>query len=420
MNPNLNCTPKVRHFWGAVHGSSDGILDNYGNIVSNVYKPLNKDNITVEQLRKQSNLVFELYEKNLFVFDFSNMAVKGKDVLISNVVASLTTDFNDGQFGGSYGKQLDNIGKVNTQSTFYIINLPNKLDGVSGIDFSNAEIYVNGTKLKGALGGYEYSPADTETGTEEYFECYISAGVVEVDFYSKEKLLDRSLSLDNDKEKFEITIKNINFDNATGLSKIKVTDSTQSNLPTITSVTNDDILNTVYSWNENKTIYAYVQTGTENNSNKIIVEFNPFGGLDTAPKVSIKKGSDIKEIDIMAQIQKGLADANSLQDFSDVQDEFNSYRYISWTEDGYEIKVEFNQVEIGIQSLWTIRITSQLDTTYSDWLEFISVLNFMVWPTLNNAQRWRTWRRTWKITQIKASQTEKIKILRCKSKKFCQ
>ena len=130
-----------------------------------------------------------------------------------------------------------------------------------------------------------------------------------------------------------------------------------------------------------------MQTGTENNSNKIIVEFNPFGGLDTAPKVSIKKGSDIKEIDIMAQIQKGLADANSLQDFSDVQDEFNSYRYISWTEDGYEIKVEFNQVEIGIQSLSTIRITSQLDTTYSDWLEFISVLNFMVWPTLNNAQR---------------------------------
>ena len=65
-----------------------------------------------------------------------------------------------------------------------------------------------------------------------------------------------------------------------------------------------------------------------------------------------------------------MADANSLQDFSDEQDEFNSYRYISWTENGYEIKVEFYQVEIGIQSLSTIRITSQLDTTYSDWLEF--------------------------------------------------
>lgn len=394
MNPNLNCTPKVRHFWGAVHGSSDGILDNYGNIVSNVYKPLNKDNITVEQLRKQSNFVFELYEKNLFVFNFSNMNVKEKNILINHsdgknicsIDASLSSDYSDGYFG-SPGISLGEIGGVDEKSTFYIINLPNKIEGVSGIDFSNAEIYINGTKLEGALGGYKYVPANTETGVEEYFECYINAGVVEIDFYSKERLLDRSLSLDNDKEKFEITIKNINFDNATGLSKIKVTDSTQSNLPTITSVTNDDILNTVYSWNENKTIYAYVQTGTENNSNKIIVEFNPFGGLDTAPKASIKKGSDIKEIDIMAQIQKGLADANSLQDFSDVQDEFNSYRYISWTEDGYEIKVEFNQVEIGIQSLSTIRITSQLDTTYSDWLEFISVLNFMVWPTLNNAQR---------------------------------
>ena len=47
-----------------------------------------------------------------------------------------------------------------------------------------------------------------------------------------------------------------------------------------------------------------------------------------------------------------------------------NHRHIRWSEDGYEIKVEFNQVEIGIQSLWTIRITSQLDTTYSDWLEF--------------------------------------------------
>lgn len=372
MNPNLNCTPKVRHFWGAVHGSSDGILDNYVNIVSNVYKPINKDNITVEELRRQSNLVFELYEKNLFVFDFSNMAVKGKDVLISNVDAVLTTDFNDGQFGDSYGKQLTNIGKVDTKSTFYIVNLPNKIEGVSGIDFSKAEIYVNGTKLEGDLGGYTYVPAKTETGTEEYFECYIDAGVVEVDFYSKEKLLNNDLMLDNEREKFEITIQNINFDNATGLSKIKVTDSTQSNLPSISSGTYDDtFLNTVYSWNEGNTVYAYVQTGDNNYPNKILVSFIPFGGLDITktPKVSIKKGRDLKEIDIMAQIQKGLADANSLQDFSDELDEIINHRYISWSEDGYEIQVSFYQPEINIQYLSTINIQLQLDGTYTDWLE---------------------------------------------------
>lgn len=369
MNPNLNCTPKVRHFWGAVHGSSDGILDNYGNIVSNVYKPINKDNITVEELRKQSNLVFELYEKNLFVFDFSNMAVKGKDVLISNVDAVLTTDFNDGQFGDSYGKQLTNIGKVDTKSTFYIVNLPNKIEGVSGIDFSKAEIYINGTKLEGALGGYDYVPAKTETGTEEYFECYINAGVVEVDFYTKERLLDNDLSLDNDKEKFVITIKNINFDSAEGLSKIKVTDNTQSNLPFITSGTYDDtFLNTVYSWNEGNTVYAYVQTGNDENPNKILVDFNPSGWLTKTPKVSIKKGGDIiKEIDIMAQINKGLGDPTSLQDFIDVSDGYN--RHISWSEDGYEIKVSFYQSEINIQYLSTIKIQLQLDGTYTDWLE---------------------------------------------------
>ena len=238
------------------------------------------------------------------------MNVKEKNILINHsdgknicsIDASLSSDYSDGYFG-SYGTSLDEIGGVDEKSTFYIVNLPNKLDGVSGIDFSSAEIYVNGTKLEGALGGYKYVPANTETGVEEYFECYIKAGVVEIDFYSKERLLDRSLSLDNDKEKFEITIQNINFDKATGLSKIKVTDSTQSNLPSISSETYYDVsLNTVYSWNENKTIYAYVQTGDVTNSNKIAVEFNPFGGLDTTPKVSIKKGSDLKEIDIMALV----------------------------------------------------------------------------------------------------------------------
>ena len=359
------------------YGSYEGISGNSYKIVEDAYIPLNKDNITVEQLRKQSNYVFELYEKNLFVFDFSDMEVKEKNIFINysdgknicSIDASLSSDYSDGHFD-SDGNQLADISKVDTKSTFYIINLPNKLDGVSGIDFSSAEIYVNGTKLEGALGGYKYVPANTETRVEEYFECYINAGVVEVDFYSKEKLLNNDLTLNNDREEFGITIQNINFDNAKGLSKIKVTDSTQSNLPSISAETYyDTSLNTVYSWNEGNTVYTYVQTGDVTNSNKVAVDFIPFGGLDTTPKVSIKKGSDLKEIDIMAQIQKGLADADSLQDFSDVSDDTN-HRHISWSENGYEIKVEFYQGEIGIRSLWTIRITSQLDTTYPDWLEF--------------------------------------------------
>ena len=362
------------------YGSYEGISGNSYKIVEDAYKPINQENTTVEQLRKQSNYVFELYEKNLFVFDFSDMKVKEKNILINHsdgknicsIDASLSSDYGGGHFG-SYGNQLDNIGKVDTKSTFYIVNLPNK-EGVSGIDFSNAEIYINGTKLEreGELGGYEYFPANTETGTEEYFECYINADVVEVDFYSKERLLDDALSLNNDKEKFEITIKNINFDNAVGLSKIKVIDSTQSNLPSISSGTNNDtFLNTVYSWNEGNTVYAYVRTGDNNHPNKILVSFIPFGGLDITktPKVSIKKGSDLKEIDIMAQIQKGLADANSLQDFSDELDEIINHRYISWSEDGYKIQVSFYQPEINIQYLSTINIQLQLDGTYTDWLE---------------------------------------------------
>ena len=358
------------------YNSYDGILTNYGKDVEDVYKPLNKDNITVEQLRKQSNYVFELYEKNLFVFNFSNMNAKEKNILINyidgknicSIDAILFSDYGDGYLG-SYGTSLEEIGGVDEKSTFYIINLPNKLEGVSGIDFSNAEIYINGTKLEGALGGYKYVPANTEPGVEEYFECYINAGVVEVDFYTKERLLDNDLSLDNDKEKFVITIKNINFDSAEGLSKIKVTDNTQSNLPFITSGTYDDtFLNTVYSWNEGNTVYAYVQTGNDENPNKILVDFNPSGWLTKAPKVSIKKGGDIiKVIDIMAQINKGLGDPTSLQDFIDVSDGYN--RHISWSEDGYEIKVSFYQSEINIQYLSTIKIQLQLDGTYTDWLE---------------------------------------------------
>ena len=344
------------------YNSYDGILTNYGKDVEDVYKPLNKDNITVEQLRKQSNYVFELYEKNLFVFDFSNMKVKEKNILINysdgknicSIDASLSSVYTDGYFD-SYKSSLEKIGGVDEKSTFYITNLPNKIIGVSGIGFSNAEILINGTKLEGALGGYKYVPANTETGVEEYFECSINAGVVGIDFYSKERLLDNDLLLNNnDKEKFEITIKNINFDNAVGLSKIKVTDNTQSNIPSITSGTYDDtFLNTVYSWNEGNTVYAYVQTG--DNKTK-------------APQVSIKKGGDIiKEIDIMAQINKGLGDKTSLQDFIDVSDGYN--RHISWSEDEYKIKVSFYQSEINIQYLSTINIQLQLDGTYTDWLE---------------------------------------------------
>ena len=362
------------------YGSDEGILDGYGKIVEDVYKPLNKDNITVEQLRKQSNYVLELYEKNLLVFDFSNMNVKEKYILINYIDgqnicstdASLSSYYSDGYFG-SYGTSLEEIGGVDEKSTFYIINLPNKIEGVSGIDFSNAEIYINGTKLAGTLGGYKYVPANTETGVEEYFECYINADVVEIDFYSKERLLDNDLSLDNDKEKFEITIKNINFDSAVGLSKIKVIDSTQSNLPSIASGTYDDrLLNTVYSWNEGNTVYAYVQTGTDVNSNKVVVDFNSFGGLDVTktPKLTIKKGMNTKEINIMTKIDIGLSNPSAIQGWQDVQDSNNNYRYLSWSEDGYEITVSFYDPEINIQHLSTISIKTQLDSLYTDWLEF--------------------------------------------------
>ena len=356
------------------YGSDEGILDNYYKIVEDPYKPINKDNITVEQLRKQSNYVFELYEKNLFVFDFSKMNVKEKNIIINYIDgqnicstdASLSSYYSDGYFD-SPGTSLYGIGGVDEKSTFYIMNLPNK-EGVSGIDFSNAEIYINGTKLEGTLGGYRYVPANTEPGVEEYFECYINADVVEIDFYSKERLLDAALSLDHDEEEFVITIKNIIFDKAVGLSKIKVTDSTQSNIPSIASGTYDDtFLNTVYSWNEGNTVYAYVRTGDNKNPNKILVSFNPSGGLDITktPKVSINKGDEPKVIDIMAQINKG----SSLQDFKNELNEINNYRHISWSEDGYKIEVIFNQPEPKIQYLHTINIQLQLDGTYTDWLE---------------------------------------------------
>ena len=148
-------------------------------------------------MRKQSNYVFELYEKNLFVFDFSIMNVKEKDILINysdgqnicSVYASLSSVYADGHFDG-YDSNLEKIGGVDEKSTFYITNLPNKIEGVSGIDFSKAEIYINGTKLEleGDLAGYKYVPADTETGKEEHIECYISADVVGIEFYSKERL----------------------------------------------------------------------------------------------------------------------------------------------------------------------------------------------------------------------------------------
>src|SRR5699024_2765919 len=136
-------------------------------------------------------------------------------------------------------------------------------------------------------------------------------------------------------------------------------------IPSIASGTYDDrFLNTVYSWNEGNTVYAYVRTGDNKNPNKILVSFNPSGGLDITktPKVSIKKGDEPKVIDIMAQINKG----SSLQDFKNELNEINNYRHISWSEDGYKIEVIFNQPEPEIQYLHTINIQLQLDGAYTD------------------------------------------------------
>ena len=47
----------------------------------------------------------------------------------------------------------------------------------------------------------------------------------------------------------------------------------------------------------------------------------------------------------------------------------SNHRHISWSEDGYKIRVSFNQPEINIQYLSTINIQLQLDGAYTDWLE---------------------------------------------------
>ena len=51
-----------------------------------------------------------------------------------------------------------------------------------------------------------------------------------------------------------------------------------------------------------------------------------------------------------------------------MSDDIN-HRHISWSEDGYKIRVSFNQPEINIQYLSTINIQLQLDGAYTDWLE---------------------------------------------------
>lgn len=57
------------------------------------------------------------------------------------------------------------------------------------------------------------------------------------------------------------------------------------------------------------------------------------------------------------------------KDFKNVSDDIN-HRHISWSEDGYEIQVSFYQPEASVNYLSGINIETQLDATYSDWLEF--------------------------------------------------
>lgn len=277
-------------------------------------------NYVVENLKNYVNFTFNLYDKNFIVLDFNDMKIAEISANIQNVNAYISNDLS-----GSYGSPFE-LTKVNTQREFKIVNLC-EVDGVSGINFENAKIYVNGTELTGKYGSYVYVPENTDSGINDYFNCVINAGVMPIDFYSIEDLQNDELFFDT--TNYNITIENIDFSNATGLSTIKL-----NNLEYTYFYPGFE--NTIlYQWeNLDGSIEAYTSQKNEFGDNNIV---NIYFNVATCNKLTIKNGDMQKTYDLIdcaKRVLNGTIDGT--------YDDSNGIdSYVIWKDGIFEFSLRF-------------------------------------------------------------------------------
>ena len=338
-----------------------------GNITLS-YSPLFSNSQTAQDLQNQSSISFNLYPENLIVFDVTQLDYAHIEASLMNLSAILENDFGT--------SSAVDLGAVNTSRTFKIIDL-----GVTGgdydygIDFSNARVMLNGIELTGNLGSYQYVPADLESGIAEHFVCTLNAGILPISTYTKEEILSKEFYLDN---QFRLTMENIDFSNATNVSKIKISSTMNDYTGGFVPIYNqgaDWSLMPIYQLEENGDVIAYVANESKIFGDEFVLNnlgaffIQPFIPFETKnQKVTVKKDNDVDlTIDVIAKVKAVVADeavGNVTQEGSDLK--------ISWQENGYNIIVSFTLIDntensIVSTNVQSIEIYTTADNNVSVW-----------------------------------------------------
>ena len=291
-----------------------------------------------------------LCEQNLIVIDFAYMAESSPMAHI-NDLSALVTDENSG------GSSIESLGSPGTDRTFRLSGLGD-VYGVSGIDFSKAEVYVQGVELKGDKGSYRYVPAQGQE--QEYFEITLKAGVLPIDFYTVDQLKDDNVFKTEDK--YEITVRNIDFSAAEGVTNVVASCESSAGEYIISPMFSFDY---IYGRSEDGLGYYYFgdserqgETGTVHSD--IGVGFSYYAAASKDPRLIIKKdGVEVLNIDVLAK-------ANA-KDFVFTQDTENEIR---WSQDGFTIYVSCWNIDSGMfekEFLSSIEVSFQSDGTTDLW-----------------------------------------------------
>lgn len=331
-----------------------------GNITSNLYsseyfitqQELIESNDDESLLYQYTKFKLNLNSKNLIVFNFAHMNVN--TLTIENDYAFLNDNSTT-----STSLTLP----VNEPRTIKLVNLGNVSghNNISGVDYSTAKLYINGTELSRPLGNYTYISANPETDEQEHFELTLNANILPIHFYTPEQLRDKSLT--KNLSNYYLTYNNIDFSNIIGASLFKVysTIETDFNIHEYADLSTNGL---VYSWTEDETLLAYVGSTPQHT-----VDGDPYPYVTATfqnslnnelPNIIVKKDNEeIVNVDVVTKANELLSQGLTELDYA-----------VSWAEGNVEISLTFYNIDSGVfegNCLSSISIIIQNDAETEVW-----------------------------------------------------
>lgn len=331
-----------------------------GSITSSLYsseyfitqQELTESNYKEELLYQYTKFKLNLNSKNLIIFNFSQMNVNTID--ITNEYAFFSNNSET-----ALSLQLP----VNEQKTIKLVNLGNisGFNEVSGVDYSTAKLYINGTELSEQLGNYTYITANPETDEQEHFELTLNANILPIHFYTPEQLRDKSLI--KNLSYYQLTYDNIDFSTITGASLFKVysTIETDFNINEYAGLSTNGL---VYSWTEDETLLAYVGSTLQHTVDGDAYPYLTatfYNSLNNElPNIIVKKDNEeIVNVDVVTKANELLSQGATELAYD-----------VSWTEGNVAISLSFYNIDSGVfegNCLSSISIIIQNDAETEVW-----------------------------------------------------